>query len=289
MKTSSITKGAMCVALYGLLLLLNQQTGMMIEASLSWVFIMPILLYSASQGIRAGFVTAISMGFLSFLFGSFTTWFYSWSALLIGYVYGVGVYKQFKHRTNFFICFVFSTISYVAMVYIWAALFGLDMHADFKELSSWIPFIDFQAFCALFVLFMGFLQALCVHLLAILLCNRLHIPIRNIGSLKDIQGNSAFGMASIGIWLLFFFGQNVLEYPIWQTGLQIFFFADCMLLSFFGAIVLMDYGIQKNIKKFSFFAVFGAVIPVVNLVWIFLGELDCLFAIRKNWDLRGLS
>ena len=69
MKTSSITKGAMCVAIYGLLLLLNQQTGLMIEASLSWVFIMPILLYSASQGVRAGLVTGISMGLLSFLFG----------------------------------------------------------------------------------------------------------------------------------------------------------------------------------------------------------------------------
>ena len=96
MKTSSITKGAMCVAIYGLLLLLNQQTGLMIEASLSWVFIMPILLYSASQGVRAGLVTGISMGLLSFLFGSFTTWFYSWSALLIGYLYGVGVHQQFS-------------------------------------------------------------------------------------------------------------------------------------------------------------------------------------------------
>ena len=106
MKTSSITKGAMCVAIYGLLLLLNQQTGLMIEASLSWVFIMPILLYSASQGVRAGLVTGISMGLLSFLFGSFTTWFYSWSALLIGYLYGVGVHQQFRHRTNFFLCFL---------------------------------------------------------------------------------------------------------------------------------------------------------------------------------------
>lgn len=287
MKTSSITKGAMCVAIYGLLLLLNQQTGLMIEASLSWVFIMPILLYSASQGVRAGLVTVISMGLLSFLFGSFTTWFYSWSALLIGYLYGVGVHQQFRHRTNFFLCFFFSTATYIAMVYLWAALFGLDLHADFDAIASWISFIDFQAFCALFVLFMGFLQALCVHLLAILLCNRLHIPIRDIGSLKQIHGNSTFGMISIIVWLLFFFGQNVLEYPIWQTGLQICFFADCMLLSFFGAVVLIDYGIRHNIRKFSFFAIIGAVIPVVNLIWIFLGELDCLFAIRKNWDLRG--
>lgn len=277
----------MSIAIYGLLLLFNQQTGLAIEASISWVFIVPILLYTAAQGVYAGFVTGIGMALISFLFGSFTTWFYSWSAILIGYIYGIGVYRQWKHIWNFILCCLLSTGMYVAIVYVWSALFGFDLQADFESLVAWLSFINFKAFCAIFVLFMGFLQALCIHLIAILLCNRLHIPIRPLGSLQDIQTSSFVGFVSLMIWVLFFFGQNVIKYPIGQTIIQIAFFADYILLCFYGAIVLMEYGIRQRIPRFSFMAVIGACIPVVNLIWAFLGELDCLFAIRKNWNLRG--
>lgn len=287
MKTSAMTKGAMSIAIYGLLLLLNQQTGLAIEASISWVFIVPILLYTAAQGVYAGFVTSIGMAALSFLFGSFTTWFYSWSALLIGYAYGIGLYKKWRHSLNFVLCCILSVVMYIAIIYVWAALFGFDMQADFESIAAWIPFINFKAFCAIFVLFMGFLQALCIHLIAILLCHRLHIPMRPLGSLQDIQARPAFGILSVILWLLFFFGQNVIEYSIGQTVIQIAFFADYILLSFYGAVVLMDYGVRQHIPKFSFLAVIGACIPLINLIWVFLGELDCLFAIRKSWSLRG--
>ena len=105
MKTNILTQGALCLSLYGVLLLFNQQTGLLIESMMNWVFILPILIYSAKAGLYPGGITAFSMAILSFLFGTFTTWFYSWSAILIGFVYGAGLYKKIRHSMNFLISF----------------------------------------------------------------------------------------------------------------------------------------------------------------------------------------
>lgn len=287
MKTRSITQGAMSVALYGLLLLLNQQTGFAIESMLSWVFILPLLLYTAKEGGYAGFVTGIAMGLLSFFFGSFTTWFYSWTALFIGFIYGFGVFKKASHSTNFVICFVLSVIMYMCMIYLWAAIFGYDLHADFDSLSKLIPFIDFSSFCAVFIVLMALLQTLCIHMISILACHRLRIDIRPIGSLSLIHGNPLFGIVSLVLWVLFLFGQNMLEYSIYTNGIRMAFFLDFIVLDGLGAVVLMDFGVRYRIRLFSFLAVIGAFIPILNLIWIFLGELDCLFSIRKSWNVRG--
>lgn len=287
MKTNAITKGAMCTALYGLLLLLDTQTGLLMESMMNWIFILPILFYTAKEGVYPGFITAVAMGILTFMFGGFTTWFYSWTALIIGFVYGVGIFKQFKHTLNFGICFVLTVITYILMVFVWSQIFGMDLESDFAWLERWIPTLNFLAFVFIFILFMSFVQTLCVHMLAILVSNRLRIPIRSLGSLRDFHASQGFGFFSLAIALFFFFGQNVIEYSIYRSIIQVLFFCDLVALAFFGAIVLMDYGLSHRIPKFSFFAVIGAFVPILQILWILLGLFDCLFSLRQNWDGRG--
>lgn len=282
MKTNTLTQGALCLSLYGVLLLFNQQTGLLIESMMNWVFILPILIYSAKAGPYPGGITAFSMAILSFLFGTFTTWFYSWSAILIGFVYGAGLYKKIRHSMNFVISFGITFISYVLMIYLWAGIFGMDLSVDFAWISEIVPFLDFQAFCFLFAFFISFVQTLCIHMLAILLCARLKIPMRELGSLKTLHGSKSVGIISLVIGVFFFFGQNVVEYSIWSSVIQILFFINLGVLDFLGTLYLMEYGITHRIPKFTILAVLSAFIPILNFFWMLLGLCDCLLELRKD-------
>ena len=110
-KTKQITQGAMVCAIYGALLFLNQQSALMIETSASWIFAFPVLIYTAMQGYKIGLLVSLCMAIMTMFFGGFTTWFYSWTSILIGLVYGIGVSKHFKNMTNFIFCFILSTLA----------------------------------------------------------------------------------------------------------------------------------------------------------------------------------
>ena len=87
MNTKQITRGAMMCAIYGLLLFLNQQTALTIETSANWLFAFPVLSYTSMYGNYGGGIVSIAMILMTFLFGGFTAWFYSCTAILIGYLY----------------------------------------------------------------------------------------------------------------------------------------------------------------------------------------------------------
>lgn len=46
--------------------ILNQQTGLMIEASASWLFVFPVLIYTAMSGPKSGAIVGIAMALMTF-------------------------------------------------------------------------------------------------------------------------------------------------------------------------------------------------------------------------------
>lgn len=284
MKTNQITRGAMVCAIYGAILFLNQQAALMIEASASWIFVFPVLIYTAMNGAKLGLITCTAMGLITFLFGGFTTWFYSWTSLVTGYVYGLGIFYHFKNMTNFGLCFIFSLISNVCTVLVWSALFGIDPISEFMSIKTWLPFINLQVFIILFVLFLALLQALCIHLIAIMVCMRMHIPFTPLQPISQQKSSKMVGILSLFIWGIFFLCQNVVECSKGaQDIIQIIWFIDCAFLLYYGIIYFMHYCVIHNWRKLSFFVIFFAFIPVINFIWMFMGELDCLFGLRKNY------
>ena len=74
-KTRQITRGAMVCAIYGVMLLVNQQFALALEESMSWLFAFPILIYAAQNPVAIAGVCALAMALESFLFCGFSTWF----------------------------------------------------------------------------------------------------------------------------------------------------------------------------------------------------------------------
>ncbi len=79
------------------------------------------------------------------------------------------------------------------------------------------------------------------------------------------------------------FVQNVIECPTGIVDLaQVIFFLDCTLLLYFGVVYFMSLCVKYQKKKWSFLSIFGAFVPGLNLLWMFMGELDCLFTVTKK-------
>lgn len=284
MNTKQITQGAMVCAIYGLILFLNQQTALFIESGLSWVFVFPILIYTAKSNSYAGFICTIAMAFETMLFGGFTTWFYSWTSLLIGYVYGLGIQKQWPNGMKLATTFLFTVVSYMLIFKFWAALFQFDYTADFEMIHQLIPFMNLEAFMAILIIFLSVLETLCIHLISILICVRMKIAMRPIKTVSQIKAPKWVGIVSIVIFTVFFLSQNVIKY---SKGVQdiilIMFFVDLFILDYYGTIYLLN-RIRKNKKcqRQSFWICLGAFTPIVQIVWILLGEFDCLFNLRDK-------
>ena len=200
---------------------------------------------------------------------------------MIGFFYGVGVYNKISHSINFLIALGITLISYVFMIYLWAGIFGMDLSVDFVWISRLIPFLDFQAFvfCLHFYLFCS--NPMHSYVMTFVMCS-VKIPMRKLGSLRSICGSKPIGVGSLLIAVFFFFGQNVIEYSIWLSAIQILFFIDLGVLDFLGTVYLMEYGIIHRIPKFTILAVLGAFIPILNIFWMLLGLSDCLLELRKT-------
>ena len=284
METKHITRGAMATALYAILLLLNQQTALTIELSAPWLFAFPILIYTAMHGRSISGVVAISMALMTFLFGSFTTWFYSWMAILSGFIYGWGLYHQWPHMRNFLITFIISVIGNAMIIYLWAGLFGYDLARDFQWLIENAPWIRMETLVLLFVLISGMLQALPIHLVALRVCMSLKIPIARLHSPVEMSSPRWFGFLSLAIGILFILSQNMVNLNEGvRVVLQVLFLVDLILLDYFGVIYFLSLCIYNKQRKRIPFSIIGAWIPLLQWIWIISGLLDCLLQIRKNY------
>lgn len=282
MKTKQITQGAMFCAIYGLILFLNQQTALFIESGLSWIFVFPILIYTAKSNSHSGFVCALAMGLETIFFGGFTTWFYSWTSLLTGFIYGVGIQKKWPGEIKIGATFLVTIISYTLIFFFWAKIFDFDYVADFEIIHTMIPFLDMSVFITLIILGLSILQTLCIHLIAALICIRMKIESAPIKKISEIQAPKWVGLFSILVFAVFFLSQNVIKCPQEiQDIILIIFFIDIILLDYYGTIYLLHRCCTtKKRLKWSFWICLGAFIPVLNGIWILLGELDCLLGLR---------
>lgn len=282
MNTKQLTRGAMVCAIYGLFLFLNQQLGLMIENGMSWIFAFPILIYGAQNTVSASVLCAVAMVLETFLFGGFSTWFYSWTSILIGLLYGIGIYKKWSNLSKLAVTFVLSVISYIFIMWIWAGIFQIDYMEDFEYIHLLFPFIDLKVFMSALILLLSLLQSVCIHLLAIMVCTRMKIAIQPIRKVWQIKPSKSIGIVSILLLALFYFSQNVIECSEEAKDIILLLtMIDLCLLDYYGIVYMMHYCVAHNQRKWVFFAIVGAFIPFVQIVWMVLGELDCLFSLRK--------
>lgn len=271
MNTKQITQGAMCSGLYALILLLNLQFGLFIEDSMSWVFSIPILIYTAKYSIKAGVITCFAMAIESFLFGSFTTWFYSWAYLIVGLVFGIGLQKKWNVVAQMGVCIALNCIANALIFTIWAGIFGLDISEDLKMLQSVAPWMKPWAYLVLVIVLLSLMTTVCIYLIAYLICRKLRIPWETKAVYDALYCPYWFALLSIIIFIGFCFmlakaqAQELSSSIL--NGCFVIYFLDIIILGFYGAMDVFRYAVRKGSRLLASLSTIVAFIPGLNILW----------------------
>ena len=134
-KTQKITFGAMIVAIFAVILLLNRQTGDMFESLFFFLFPIPMVAYSAKYGLKSSFAVFICTIMCTMLFGTITTAFYAISQALVGLVYGTCLYhKKDPAKTILLIMFLCGIFS-IASLWVTFVISGIPISQSVSELK----------------------------------------------------------------------------------------------------------------------------------------------------------
>lgn len=135
-RTQEITFGAMIAAIFGLLLLLNRQTGGMLEEVFLFAFPIPMVAYSAKYGWKKSLPVFAVTVLIAMLCGTFSGFFYAASESFIGMVYGTMLKQKKDPGKTLLLVMVLSALANILSSVVLASLFGINIQADLKEMQQ---------------------------------------------------------------------------------------------------------------------------------------------------------
>lgn len=292
-----ITEASMMVALVGVALIINRQTGMVFEFILYWFMAFPILIYSAKYGLKSALLPLLGMLVVGFLFAAPQTIFYLGISLLIGIVYGEGVRKHWSNQKLMFYTMGVSLVSYFFTTVLFAGFFGYDLTSDlamihefFSSLDIALPIAtgDFILMLALLTTILtALMEGLVIHLFAMVLLKRLKIETQPMQNLFDLRLSKWFGYGSIAVVILqmtmnLFTMSNALK-----NGIMFLYMIVFLVNILYGVTVAMCFLVVLGKRKHLIWLVLAIFLPFVNSLLMFLGIFDSIKDIKSDLK-RGI-
>ena len=134
--TLKITTGAMIIAIFAMLLLVNRQTGSFFEEMFIYLLPIPMVIYAARYSWKYGLMVFTGMALFSFMFGSITTVFYAITSALLGLVMGTCFYYKVDMTKTMLISMGFSALFNVLATITLASVFGYDLDLEINEMQN---------------------------------------------------------------------------------------------------------------------------------------------------------
>ena len=135
-KTINITFGAIVIALFTILVIVDRQTIGMLSGSLFFLFPIPFIIYSTKVGFKNSIAIIITSTIMALIFGNFATNFIAISGCLIGTIYGTMQYhKKNKWLTIGIVMFI-SIFVTIASVTFLANLLNTNMMIEIEEIQT---------------------------------------------------------------------------------------------------------------------------------------------------------
>ncbi len=186
-----LTTGAMMIALFGLMLLLDRQTGGLLQGAFILALPMPLTAYAVQYGFKKSLPVFAAMCLISVFFGTFTTIFYACSQSLIGLVFGTLLHRRTDPTQVLFCVMLLSVLSSVLNLVLDMAFFGYDISRDVAEILRAMPspyaqqaldLLTPQCIRTLTIITVflsglsGLLQGFLIYRLTLMLLKYLHLP-----------------------------------------------------------------------------------------------------------------
>ncbi len=133
-----LTDGAMMTAIVGVLLLINRQSGGVLEELMLFAFPLPMVFYSAKYGLKDSWLVLAAISLLSVVLGTPQTIFYVTSEAIIGMVYGSGIHKGTDSRKLLLMTMFMGVVVNVVTTIVLAKFFGYDLNLELQEYEKMV-------------------------------------------------------------------------------------------------------------------------------------------------------
>ena len=255
-KTQELTYGAIIVAIFWILLLVNRQTGGFFEGFFMFVFPIPMVAFSARYGWKDSLPVFVCTVLIAFLFGTFTAIFYAISMSFIGMVYGSCIKaEKDMNRTLLLVLFLSAAAELICSVAL-ASLSGIDINADIMAMQEGMNQMFAQAGVSvaegilsydylrrIYIIMIGVLGAaegLIVYYLSLMILRKLRYPISKplpLTSYYPPKISGYIALALVGVYIITL--TKPFENEIAQNILQSAGICGVIYLFFFGYIALL--------------------------------------------------
>ena len=216
-----ITTGAMILAIFAILLLINRQTGAFFEEFFIYLLPIPMVAYASRYGLKSSLPVFVGMLAFSFFFGTITTFFYAGTAALLGMIFGTRIYHKRDLTQTMLIVMVLSTVFNVLSTIALASVFGYDLVREVNEMQDMMGQVvsqtgaDPQAYAPLLeggyikqlivisAVIFGMVQGYIIYVLSLLILKRLRFQVPKARPITLLYPPKWTGFAAI---ILFFIG-----------------------------------------------------------------------------------
>ncbi len=300
-RTLKLTYGAMAVAIFGLMLFLNRQTGTLFEEFLLYVYPLPMVAYAAVYGFGSGLPAVLAMVLLSFFFGDFISIFYSISQALIGWVFGGCLHRKADQTKVLLLVMLLSVIMNLVDLVFLSFLSGMDLNAQVAEMQTMVnelismtgmslpenllSFDSLRQMLLICMAVMGVLQGFVVYELSILILRRLRFPVPKLKNIFMYAPPKWTGLlAMLGFIIYYASIAGILAGDMLENialSLGILSYVYLMFFGFLGAILTLkvyvtDSTIICAILCVLVFLLFPFALLLMGLIYLSTGLHDHL-------------
>ena len=230
----------MIVAIFGVLLLINRQTGGFLEGIFMFIFPIPMVAFSAKYGWKDSLPVFVCTVLLSFLFGTFTAIFYAIAESFIGMVYGSCI-KAERDMNRTLVLVV--ALSAVVNQDIMAMQEGMNQAFEQAGIDTATGILSYDYLRRMYVISMGFMgamQGLIVYYLSLVILRKLRYPIKKPQPLTQYYPSRISGFIAAFLVFVYIYGfAKPFANPTVQDIAQSAGICGVIYLIFFGYIALL--------------------------------------------------
>ena len=134
LKVKAIVQGAMIVAVFGVLAIVNAYTGSMFDIIFSYIMVLPMSWYTKQYSVKESLLVVFASGVvLSMMPGLFFV-FFSVPTLLMGIFYGEALKKGYTKKCTYIGLLIISAIKNYFIFFIFGSLLGISIMEEGREL-----------------------------------------------------------------------------------------------------------------------------------------------------------
>jgi MFS family permease len=276
--TKKITQGAMIIAIFGALLLLDRQTGGLFQDIFLFIYPIPMVAYAALYGGRSSLPVFVCMCMIAFLCTTFTNIFYAISQALIGMIFGTRLNHHRNMTSTMLLVMALSAAATVLSTVVLAALSGYNLTDDIVQMKSvfeqmmqksgaQVPENIFSVsfFTRMFVISMavsGVLQGFVVYELSLLILRRLRFPVQKPTPVFYFMPPVWTGWAAMACLALYYY---FFAAPMANETMQ----TICQCAGILGIFYLMCFGFLAITLSFKILMPKSRFLPAILAILLF--------------------